>query len=147
MGRRTLADGTRAWLLGEMEVWRASGLVSPEQASRILDLYETPVEVSRRKHSLAIFALMSVAAFLVGLAALLLIGYNWEAMPAEAKLAVIFGVILTTYAAGFWLRRQAATRTLAEVVFFLGSVFYGCGIWLIAQIFHIQSHYPDGLWF
>ena len=147
MEKRTIVDGTRAWLLGEMEVWRAGGLVSQEQAGRILDLYETPVEVSRRKHSLAIFALMSVAAFLVGLAVLLLIGYNWEAMPAAAKLAVIFGVILGTYAAGFWLRYRSKARILAEVLFFLGCIFYGCGIWLIAQIFHIQSHYPDGLWF
>jgi hypothetical protein len=137
----------RAWLLAEMEVWRADGLVSQEQAGRILELYETPADTAQRKRSLAIFTLMSVAALLVGLATLLLIGYNWEAMPAAAKLAVIFGVILGTYALGFWLRYRSGAKVLSEVVFFLGAIFYGCGIWLIAQVFHIQSHYPDGLWY
>jgi uncharacterized membrane protein len=29
---------------------------------------------------------------------------------------------------------------------FLGCLFYGAGIWLVAQVFHINSHYPDGFW-
>jgi hypothetical protein len=32
------------------------------------------------------------------------------------------------------------------LVFFFGCLLYGASIWLIAQIFHINSHYPDGLW-
>jgi len=92
------------------------------------------------------FALMSVAALLVGLAALLLVGYNWDAMPKPAKLAVVFGVIVATHAAGFWLRYVRQSRRLSEVVFFLGCLFYGCGIWLVAQIFNIQGHYPNALW-
>jgi hypothetical protein len=111
-----------------------------------LALYETPGETSLRKHSLAMFALMSLAALLVGLAALLLIGYNWEAMPKPAKLAVVFGVIVATHGAGFWLRYVRQARRLSEVVFFLGCLFYGCGIWLVAQIFNIQGHYPNALW-
>jgi uncharacterized membrane protein len=147
MKGRTISDSTRAWLLGEMEVWRANGLVSQEQSGRILDLYESSVDVAQRKHSMAIFALMSVAAFLVGLAVLLLIGYNWDAMPAAVKLAIIFGVIIGMHSLGFWLRYRSTANILSEVAFFLGCIFYGCGIWLIAQIFHFQSHYPDGLWF
>ena len=34
-----------------------------------------------------------------------------------------------------------------EELFFLACVFYGAAIWLIAQIFHIQSHYPDAFWY
>ena len=89
---------------------------------------------------------MGVAAFLVGLAVLLLIGYNWDGMPRAAKIATIFIVVLVTYAAAFWTRYARRARLASELLFFLACIFYGCGIWLIAQAFHIQSHWPDGFW-
>jgi uncharacterized membrane protein len=147
MTRRPISDTWRAWLMGEMEIWRSGGLLSEQQMAQILDLYETPTDIARRKHSKALLALMSVASLLVGMAALLLIGYNWEAMPAAVKLAIIFGTIIGTYAAAFWFRYRVQASGLSQVFFFLGCLFYGCGIWLIAQVFHIQSHYPDGIWF
>src|SRR3984957_6001458 len=146
MAKRELSERNRQWLAAEMQAWQAEGVLSQEQPGRILALYETQQDVSFRKHSVATFALMSVAALLVGLAALLLIGYNWEAMPKPAKLAVVFGVIAVTYGAGFWLRYDRKALRLSEVVFFLGCLFYGCGIWLIAQLFNISGHYPNALW-
>lgn len=147
MASRTIPDRTRTWLLGEIEVWRNAGIVSKDQAGLILGLYESPAETTRRKHSLAVFALMAVAALLVGLAVLLLVGYNWEAMPKAVKLVLIFGTILGTYGLGFWLRYVRGERRGSEIAFFLACFFYGCGIWLVAQVFHIQGHYPDGLWY
>ena len=82
-----------------------------------------------------------------GLAALLLVGYNWDAMPAAAKLTVLFGSLLGAYGGAFWLRFKAKHRHTSEVLCFLGGLLYGVCIWQIAQIFHIQSHYPDGIWF
>ena len=146
MAKRELSERNRQWLAAEMHAWQAEGVLSQEQPDRILALYETPQDVALRTHSVATFALMSVGALLVGLAALLLIGYNWEAMPKPAKLAVIFGVIAVTHGAGFWLRYDRKARGLSEVVFFLGCLFYGCGIWLVAQIFNISGHYPNALW-
>jgi hypothetical protein len=146
MAKREISARNRDWLAAEMQAWSAGGVLSDDQPERILALYETPGETSLRKHSLAMFALMSVAALMVGLAALLLIGYNWEAMPKPAKLAVVFGVIAATHGAGFWLRYVRQARRISEVVFFLGCLFYGCGIWLVAQIFNIQGHYPNALW-
>ena len=29
---------------------------------------------------------------------------------------------------------------------FLGCLLYGAGIWLVAQVFHLDAHYPDGVW-
>ncbi len=44
------------------------------------------------------------------------------------------------------LRYQLGWRRLSEVAFFLGCLFYGAAIWLLAQIFHITSSNYDGLW-
>jgi uncharacterized membrane protein len=146
MTKREISQRNREWLAAEMQAWRSEGVLADDQPGRILALYETPQDATLRQHSVAMFALMSVSALLVGLAALLLVGYNWEAMPKPAKLAVVFGVISATHGMGFWLRYVRQAKRLSEVVFFLGCLFYGCGIWLVAQIFNIQGHYPNALW-
>ena len=146
MSRRTIPDRTRVWLLREIEIWREEGFLSRQQSTEILDLYETPGEVAERKRSSALIVLMGLAALMVGLAALLLVGYNWAAMPPAAKLAVIFTAILGTHVGGIVLRYRYDARLWSEAAFLLGCLFYGVGIWQIAQIFHIQTHYPNGVW-
>jgi uncharacterized membrane protein len=146
MDRRPISTQTRQWLSQEVDVWRSSGIVSGEQSGAILDLYDTPAELAQQKRSLALLALSALAAVMVSLAVLLVIGYNWEAMPAAAKLAIIFAGLLGLHAGGFWLRCFTPWRTASEVVFLLACIMYGAAIWLIAQVFHIQSHYPDGIW-
>jgi uncharacterized membrane protein len=146
MPGRPISDKLRCWLLGEMEVWRGGGLLSEEQTGRILDGYESPAEAAGRKRSLAVFALMGVAALLVGLAVLLLIAYNWERTPKELKLAGNLTAIAATYGLAFLLRYRWKARLLSEVAFFLGCLLFGAGIWLVAQVFHVQAHFPSGIW-
>jgi uncharacterized membrane protein len=146
MTKRPLSPRHRQWLVAEMQAWQSESALAADQPERILAIYESSDDATQRSRSVASLTLMSVAAFLVGLAALLLIGYNWEAMPKPVKLAIVFGVIVATHGAGFWLRYRRRTRRLSEVFFFLGCLFYGCGIWLVTQIFNIQGHYPNALW-
>lgn len=146
MAKRVISDKQRAWLADQLNLWRDQRVLSEDQATRILDLYETRAQVAERKRSRAVFALMGVSTFLVGLATLLLIAYNWEAMPRFLKLIIIFGVIIGTHTGGFYLRYQRQAPLLSEVVFFLACLFYGAGIWLVAQVFHLSAHYPDGVW-
>ncbi len=145
MERRPISENVWQWLTAELELWRSGGVLSTDQASRILDLYETPTEAAVRRRSVAMFTLSGIAALLIGLAALLAVSYNWQAMSASLKLGVLFGSLLALYAGAFTLRHHRR-RLSAEIVFFLSCILYGTSIWLIAQIFHIQSHYPDGIW-
>jgi hypothetical protein len=144
--KRSLSQRQRTWLLSEIKVWQAHGLVRTEQADDILALYEMPHESAARQQSLAVFALRGIAVLFVGLAVLLVIGYNWQELPAAAKLTILFGSFLSVHGAAFYLRYRRAARLASELMFFLGCLLYGASIWLIAQIFHINSHYPDGLW-
>jgi len=146
MSKRAITANQRSWLLDQLNVWRQNEIVSEQQTQRIADLYEGAGELAERGRSRAVFVLMSAAATLVGLAALLLIGYNWDALSRPSKLVIILGVIALTHAAGFFLRYRRNAGALAENVFFLGCLFYGAGIWLVAQVFHINAHYPDGIW-
>ncbi len=146
MSKRAITAKQRAWLLDELNVWRRDAIVSEEQSRRIADLYEGAGELAERGRSRAVFTLMAAAATLVGLAALLLIGYNWNQLDRLTKLAMVLGTIALTHAIGFSLRYGRNARAGSETVFFLGCLFYGAGIWLVAQVFHINAHYPDGLW-
>ncbi len=158
MNRKTITDPQRRWFAGELAEWRAEGVISPEQAERLAARYETGAEVDSRKRSTFVFALQSVAALLTGLAVLLLIGFNWEDFPRWAKLTIVLATVAGVHAAGFVLRSRERTaaaadetgqeppRHLSEVAFFLGCLLYGAGIWLVAQAFHLDAHYPDGVW-
>jgi uncharacterized membrane protein len=146
MSKRVLTAHQRAWLQEELSLWRRDAIVTDQQAQRIADMYEGAGEMAQRGRSKAVFILMAAAATLVGLAALLLIGYNWEDLSRDTKLIMVLGTIAATHATAFSLRYKRNSRALSENVFFLGCLFYGAGIWLVAQVFHINAHYPDGIW-
>ena len=129
------------------------GIVSPGQCRQILDSYVTVAEAGQRKRRFASFALAALAALLVGLAVLLLIGHNWalviagwEGLPRIAKLVAIFLVVAGSYGGAVLVWRRTPQRRSAEVAFFFACLMYGAAIWLIAQVFHVDAHWPDGLW-
>lgn len=144
--KRALSQQQAEWLRRELDVWREHEVLSGEQAERLLALYESGDEQAERRRSVAMWMLMGLAGFLVGLAVFLLIGINWQAMPRAAKLAVIFTAVGAAHGLGLYLRLRRGARKPSEVAFFLGCLFYGAGIFLIAQIFHLNAHYPDGVW-
>lgn len=146
MAEREISDRQRRWLAGELDWWRIRGVLAEDQAARILDLYGTPEEIAERRGSRALFTLSGLAAFLIGLSVLLLIGFNWEAMSSASKLVVVFATLLGTHAGGFYLRHRLGRRTASEVVFFLACLFFGAAIALVAQILHINSDSPDIFW-
>jgi len=147
MGDRSIASPHRRWLTAELQSWQAAGVVSSLQADRILSQYQEEAEASQRTLSRASWVLQAISAILVFLALLLLIGYNWSAMSDVAKLLVIFVVVIGTYATAFYLRYSRKAERASEIAFFFGGLTYGAAIFLIAQIFHINAHFPDGfLW-
>src|SRR5918999_1693905 len=143
MSKRVLTANQRAWLQEELSLWQRDAIVTDQQAERIAGLYEGAGEMAERGRSRAVLVLMAAAATLVGLAAMLLIGYNWEDLSRGTKLAIVLATIGLTHASGFSLRYKRNARALSETVFFLGCLFYGAGIWLVAQAFHINAHWPD----
>lgn len=117
-----------------MKIWQTQGIISEDHTAKIRDLYVSVQESARQRYALARFALFGLAALMVGLAVLLVISYNWEAIGRSIKLTIIFGAILGVYGAACWLRYRLQARVLSELFFFLGCLFYGAAIWLIAQI-------------
>lgn len=129
----------RHWLFKELEAWLAEGLVSAEQAERLRQRYAEPAE-GGTAWGLMIFG--GFGAVVGGLGVILMFAYNWHAMPKDAKLAVVFGALALGHLAGAWLRRLKHDG-MAEAAHLLGTMMFGAGIWLVAQIYHLSAHYPN----
>jgi len=127
------------WLKKETETWVGKGIVTVDQAGRIMELYP---EDNRNR---LISALLVLGAILLGAGIILFFASNWEYIPKWVRVGIIIAAMASFYlssclAAGGYPKVSAA-------LLLLGCVAFGSGIWLIAQIFHINSHFPNGILF
>jgi len=130
--------------------WLEEGIVEPEQRDRILGRYAGLQAAEDKAGPGKLIAVISVlGSILVGIGVLLFVASNWPRIPSAGKLAIIFTSLLASYGTGFFLRyeRRNYPRVGAGLIL-LGSFIFGAGIFLIAQMYHISVHYPNGplLW-
>jgi uncharacterized membrane protein len=133
------------WLLVEIERWTAEKIISAEQAATLRQRYSAPLDGP--PWGLIVFA--SAGAAVIGLGVILLLAYNWNEIPKFGKLALVFAAVIGAHVGGLTLYRQDGwQRRLGEAFSLLGTMLFGAGIWLVAQIYHIDEHYPNGflLW-
>ena len=127
------------WLQQEVAQWRAEGLVDESLAQRILARYPATAE---RNWGRMIFS--AIGAVMVGLGVILFFAYNWQDIPKAAKLALVFGALAAAHGAAMAVARRADTHHgVVEGLHVLGTMLFGAGIWLVAQIYHIDEHYPN----
>lgn len=127
------------WLSTESERWVREGILSVEQAARLRALYPAPTPT--RPWATLIFC--GLGALIVGLGVILLFAYNWHAMPKLAKLATVFGALAAAHAGGLYLfQSKPRYRAMGEALTVGGTMLFGAGIWLVAQIYHINEHFP-----
>lgn len=126
------------WLTRESERWRDGGVLDEAGRTRLLAYYEPEPAQAR-----GMTALVVLAALMVGIGVLLLIGYNWARLGPVIKVAITMSGVAAFFAASAFAaarRHNLAAETLALI----GTFAYANSIWLIAQVLHIQGHFPDG---
>jgi uncharacterized membrane protein len=128
----------------ELPEWVEKGWVAPDGEAAILDHAE-----ARLAQGLRVIpaALAVIGALTLGAGIILFFAANWSEMPKIAKLAVLFGAMWGAYAiAGRGLSGQArGTKAIGHAMLLLGIILFGANIHLIAQIYHIKAHYPNGV--
>jgi uncharacterized membrane protein len=133
------------WMLDEIRRWQAENVITPQQADQLRQRYAEPA--GGVPWGLLVFA--TAGAIVIGLGVILLFAYNWDDIPKAGKLALIFAALVAAHT-GAWrlLRREGWQPHLGEALAALGTMFYGAGIWLVAQVYNIDEHYPNGflLW-
>jgi uncharacterized membrane protein len=91
---------------------------------------------------------LAAAALLIAAGVFSFVAANWERMPREARLGFIVAVMLAANVWGWSLRARTRFRATGEALLAIGTLVYGAGIFLVAQMFHVRANWPDGfmLW-
>jgi len=129
------------WLFNEIELWLKDGIITEDHAALIRKRYESPdtSPVGR-------IVFTAIGSVIFGLGIILLIAYNWEDIPKTGKLLLIFASLGAAHWGGYTLmQRGGGNEGVGEGLHILGTMLFGAGIWLIAQVYHIDEHYPNGL--
>lgn len=132
------SDNTRPWLRAEIAQWLREGLISDEQARCLLERYPNTPQALEYGGSRGVFA--SLGTVLFGMGIILLFAYNWSEIGRYGKLASIFLGFIFCHGLAALIKDPRVSASLH----LLGSFLFGAGIWLIAQVYHVSVHYPDG---
>jgi len=129
------------WLAKQLPLWVKDGLINDQQADSIQQRY--PYNESLLSGRMMI---NTAAAIMVGLGVIALFAFNWQLMPKLMKLAIIFSALAGVHVAGF--KTADSHPLLSETLHALGTMFMGAAIFLVSQIYHLSSHYPNAfiLW-
>ncbi|BAJ01990.1 DUF2157 domain-containing protein [Shewanella violacea] len=132
-------------LAKEARGWVDESLITHEQGQAILAKYGESLDNDANKTSFGYYLLMALGSLFIGLALILIISHNWDEIPSLVKTGALILLTLTTNLIGLRLyltnRHQAA-----NIWVFFGAISYGTSIMLIAQIYHLGEHYPDGIY-
>lgn len=130
-------------LAKETRTWVDENLISTEQAASICSRYGIDYH-THSKHSYGYNVLVSLGYLFIGLSLITIIGANWEDIPRAIRMTGLLTITLFANLAGIYNFKHDRVNP-AIGLFFLGALFYGASIILIAQIYHIGEHYPDGV--
>ena len=121
--------------------WQSQGWLEHNAAQLILKDAETSNQPS---HKLSlILGIMGVMLLAAG--AISFFAANWQGMSKLLKLSLLFSSMTGAYLASAYCLSGVRYPALGQAFLLLGVLLFGNNIMLIAQIYHIESHYPDGI--
>ena len=128
----------------EVHDWVNKNIINTEQAQSICAVYGMDYHANQKNHAYSVLVILGY--LFIGLAVITLLSANWDDIPRGLRMG---GLIALTLAVNLWGLYQYKAQQINSAIgwFFLGSLFYGASIMLIAQIYHLGEHFPDGvLW-
>lgn len=130
-----------ARLAKELPDWVARGWVQAGTERAILG----HVAAQRSGTPLLTYAFSILGVLLFGSGIITYFAANWGEIPKLIKLAILFGSMWLVYGAAWHALRNNHAPLLGQALLLLGAVLFGANIMLIAQVYHIDSHFPNGV--
>lgn len=126
------------WIQTEIASWISEGLIDQSTGQLLKSRY-----AAHASKSWAFSLITAIGAIIFGLGVILFFAYNWQSLPKLAKLAMIFIALAAFHLLGWFVRiKNLEQHNLSEGFHLIGTMMFGAGIYLIAQIYHIDEHYP-----
>ena len=136
------------WLGEQLEIWKEEEIITEEQINKIKGKYNFFEVEQKGIPSKLIVSISTIGSLLIGSGIILFIASNWEFIPKLSKIGIIFGMVFIVNHLGYYLRYTKANYPkIGSAILFLGSILFGGGIWLIAQVYNITSRYHNGILF
>ena len=130
-------------LARESVEWVEEDIISVSQAEKICQKYDIDFHQAQN-HSFGYSVLIALGYLFIGLAIITLLGANWNDIPRLVRMCGLISLTMVTQ--WFALRKYSLGDTNGAVgLFLLGNFFFGASIILIAQIYHLGEHMPDGV--
>ncbi|MCU7799987.1 MAG: DUF2157 domain-containing protein [gamma proteobacterium symbiont of Lucinoma myriamae] len=125
--------------------WKVQSWLDEVSAQSILnDAYSDANNSNTKSHKISlILGIMGVMLLAVGVISF--IAANWQGMSKIMKLSLLFSSMTAAYLASIWALSEQKYPALGEAFLLLGVLLFGNNIMLIAQIYHIDSHYPNAI--
>lgn len=130
-------------LAKECSEWVSDDIISQKQAEIICDRYGIDYH-NLSSQNFGYTILVTLGYLFIGLAVIVLVGANWDEIPRSLRMLGLVGLTTGTNVLAFSFY-QKSKNSLSIGLFFLASLFYGTSIMLIAQIYHIDEYYPNGV--
>lgn len=131
-------------LAKESQSWVEKDIISESQAQAICALYGADYH-DQGRHSRAYLILTILGYLFLGLAVILLLSHNWEEIPRALRMSGLVLATASAHVACVW-KYRAGQQGAAVGFGFLACLLYGASIMLIAQIYHLGEHFPDGIY-
>jgi len=127
-----------------LERWSGAGLVSPELAQRVR-AFEAE-RAGTRLPGWPVLLALGFGGILFATGVLLFVAAHWDGMSPGARFSLVLLLVAAFHAGG----AASSTRSplFATALHAVGTVCLGAGIFLAAQIFNLEEHWPLGclLW-
>lgn len=138
--KRQISKGNFSLVSKELDHFESNGLITGEQKTGILEIYEIKGGLN------FIRVVVTIGAILVGLGILSFIASNWDGISHLVKLLIIFGVFAGVNFAGYMLSEN--NPKTGRSLIYLGTLVYGAGIFLIGQMYNFGGEFPTAflLW-
>lgn len=130
-------------LARECKDWVQDNVISEQQALAICERYGVDFHKTSEQ-SMGYAVLIGLGYLFIGLAVITLVSANWEDIPRGLRMSSLILLTMATHGLALW-QHTKNKHNMATGLFFLGSLFYGASIMLIAQIYHIDEHFPNGI--
>lgn len=124
-----------------LPVWIENGWVDAGHGKAILD--HAAASARPKDHLAMTIATLGVVTVAAGV--ITFFAANWGVLAKALKLAVLFGAMTAIYGGAIVLLARETYPAIGRALLLLGVLLFGANIMLIAQIYHIDSHYPDGI--
>lgn len=125
-------------VLTESEAWQRDGVITGEQRRAILARYDSATSPAQQASA----AVTWLAVLVAGIGAIVLVAWNWTAIPGAVKIAAAAGPMAAFY---LWAAMAARARRAvhAERLALLGALFAGAVLFVVDDLFHAAPRHGE----